>query len=233
MRGSCTASQHLAKRRDPQVALSDGLPPRPGRGRPPTCSRPTAARASGHAAPRSRRPCVRRRSSSTMSAPERHRRGEGRQGVLPLAHGLAPVGDGDGASLWVDVARPRTLCRRRKARQRAFRPPLWPVRRIVVSGAPEERAGEHDRHHALQHSRQHQRQPQPTDRRQAPGRERAHRRSAPHEAAPGTAHSSHEMGGSQPLAERDRDDGDDGDRDTHEAKAGAAKTQLFAEAMIR
>ncbi len=96
--------------------------------------------------------------------------------------------------------------------------PSW---RIVDSGAPQERAGEHDRHGTLQDARQHQRQAQPTDRRHASGRERSHWRRPPHDATPCTAHSSHEVGRRQPLSERDGDDRDDGDSDAYEGEGGS------------
>ena len=165
---------------------------------------------------------VRRRSSSTMSAPSataaanagrvfsRSRTGSPR---CAMAVTLT------GGSMWYCAGPSAVATTRGRVGLRSAGVRL----RVAVSGAAQERAGEHERHGALQHPRQDQRQPQSSERRHASRDERSDRRRAPHEAAPGAAHAAHEVTGGQPLAERDRDDRDDGDGDAHEREGGSGQ----------
>ena len=104
---------------------------------------------------------VRRRSSSTQSRPERHRSGEGRQGVLPLAEGFTAVGDcrdGQGGSTLpegvVDAGMPWFP-------DMQSPPTVRCSPSMVVLGAPEERPGEEQGDNTLQHSGHHQRRLSP------------------------------------------------------------------------
>jgi len=128
------------------------------------------------------------------------------------------ISDVTGHPLASDVVRGRTLDDRFRGNGVVS---VWVRRRSIDPSAPQERTGEHDRHHALEGPCQYQRQPQSPQRRHTSSDECSYGCCAPHQAAPGATDSSHEVGGSQPLAERDGDDRDDGDSDADQCRGGS------------